>query len=123
MPYLNPGASEEQKMAILHQGGKILSAGAGSGKTFVLIEHLVHRLTNILQTEASSKWEKEIPKILSRIVLMTFTKKAAGEMTIRMMKKIDEICQKGEGEDQIEKSVAFWEIVRKNLNSIQQGFH
>ena len=39
VPKRTPNA--EQEMAIFHNGGKLLSAGAGSGKTFVLIEHLV----------------------------------------------------------------------------------
>ena len=30
----------EQKLAIEHHGGVLLKAGAGSGKTFVLIEHI-----------------------------------------------------------------------------------
>ena len=34
--------NEEQKVAIQHDGGVLLSAGAGSGKTFVLVEHIVH---------------------------------------------------------------------------------
>ena len=32
----------EQLLAIEHQGGVLLRAGAGSGKTFVLVEHIVY---------------------------------------------------------------------------------
>ena len=31
----------EQKLAIEHKGGVLLSAGAGSGKTFVLVEQFL----------------------------------------------------------------------------------
>jgi superfamily I DNA/RNA helicase len=32
----------EQLLAIEHEGGVLLRAGAGSGKTFVLVEHIVY---------------------------------------------------------------------------------
>lgn len=101
----------EQMMAIDHLGGKILSAGAGSGKTFVLIEHIVKWLDNLRMKTPQSEWQQVIPFRLPKIVLMTFTKKAAGEMSIRMMKKIDDLCLSTEDEKESE----FWQIVRQYL--------
>ena len=103
--------NDEQLIAIEHLGGKILSAGAGSGKTFVLIEHIIKWLDNLRIKTPSSEWLQVVPFQLPKVVLMTFTKKAAGEMSIRMMKKIDELCLNTEDEKQNE----FWRIVRQYL--------
>ena len=106
----NPNS--EQLIAINHLGGKILSAGAGSGKTFVLIEHMIAWLDNLRLSTSPSDWPQVIPFQLQKIILMTFTKKAAGEMSIRMMKKLDILCDSF----QEEKSGEFWEIVRQYLS-------
>lgn len=104
--------NQEQLTAINHTGGKILSAGAGSGKTFVLIEHIISRL-EVLKLEISKdKWQSVIPIQIQKIVLMTFTKKAAGEMSIRMMKRLDDLCEERENETDNE----FWIVVRQHLS-------
>lgn len=100
----------EQRVAIDHFGGKILSAGAGSGKTFVIIEHIVHILSDLQKEIPQNDWNVLIPQKMNRLVLMTFTKKAAGEMSIRMMNKLDELASGEEGD--------FWSIVRQNLASL-----
>jgi ATP-dependent helicase/nuclease subunit A len=105
----------EQEKAIFHTGGKLLSAGAGSGKTFVLIEHLVFILRNLQARSSSSDWHKLIQSELSKIVLMTFTKKAAGEMSVRMMRKVDEIIGESKREEN-EQDFLFWSYVRQNLS-------
>lgn len=107
-------ANPEQEKAIFHRGGKILSAGAGSGKTFVLIEHLVFLLTKIKETP-STDWNKNISSELSKIVLMTFTKKAAGEMSVRMMRKIEELISIAQSQSS-EKDLQFWKMIRQNLS-------
>ncbi|MBY0413547.1 MAG: UvrD-helicase domain-containing protein, partial [Bdellovibrionales bacterium] len=102
----------EQLIAINHLGGKILSAGAGSGKTFVLIEHIVTWLDHLRLKTPASEWAQVIPFKLPKVVLMTFTKKAAGEMSIRMMKKIDDLCEITEDTESFE----FWRITRQYLS-------
>jgi ATP-dependent helicase/nuclease subunit A len=104
--------NSEQMVAINHLGGKILSAGAGSGKTFVLIEHIITWLENLRLKTPSNEWVQVIPFQLPKVVLMTFTKKAAGEMSVRMMKKIDDLCIQFE-ED---KAGEFWRVVRQYLS-------
>lgn len=101
----------EQLLAINHLGGKILSAGAGSGKTYVLIEHIIKWLDNLKIRTPASEWPHVIPLQMPKVVLMTFTKKAAGEMSIRMMKRIDDLCMGLEDERENE----FWCIVRQYL--------
>lgn len=75
--------TEEQKAVIAHREGNLLvSAAAGSGKTAVLVEHV---LALILEENAS----------LSSLVLMTFTEAAAEEMKERIKKRLEEHLQKG----------------------------
>ena len=48
--------NEEQKKAIEHQGNVLLSAGAGSGKTFVLVEHVIYFVQKYLdETECTNE--------------------------------------------------------------------
>ena len=67
----------KQQQAILDNTKKdlIVSASAGSGKTFVVIEYLKQLLC-----------EKHVP--LSKMLVLTFTKAAAGEMKTRLTKAI-----------------------------------
>lgn len=80
-------ANTEQLPAIHHQGGVLLKAGAGSGKTFVLVEHMIH-LTQLWREEWLQHKEDTFSDYLSRkyaaTVLMTFTKLAAGEIGVRL---------------------------------------
>lgn len=80
-------ANHEQKPAIEHQGGVLLKAGAGSGKTFVLVEHVIY-LTRSWRNEWENKPQGEFVDFLaekySSTVLMTFTKLAAGEILVRL---------------------------------------
>jgi ATP-dependent helicase/nuclease subunit A len=77
----------EQAPAIQHAGGVLLKAGAGSGKTFVLVEHVIHR-TRLWRQEWESKPQDSfsdwIGTCYSSTVLMTFTKLAAGEILVRL---------------------------------------
>lgn len=66
------GLNDEQKQAVLHgEGPSIILAGAGSGKTRVL----VHKVMYLIQ-------QKNVAP--SSIVMITFTNKAASEMKSRM---------------------------------------
>ena len=47
-------ANEEQLQAIESSGGVILEAGAGSGKTFVIIEHLLKKIKDYVNSSARS---------------------------------------------------------------------
>ena len=64
----------EQEKAIAHSGGAaVVSAAAGSGKTAVLVERIVRLLT-----------DTENPVPADRLVVVTFTEKAASELKTRL---------------------------------------
>lgn len=66
-----------EQQAILDNTKKnlIVSASAGSGKTFIVIEHIINLIV-----------KQHIP--VSRLLVLTFTKAAAGEMKNRLFKAI-----------------------------------
>jgi len=104
--------NSEQLLAIEHTGGVLLRAGAGSGKTFVLVEHIVFLTqTWILEykKKSSQTFEEFIRQKYSQVVMMTFTKKAAGEMSIRLTDRFLEMSQ-AESADQ-----DFWKISNECL--------
>ena len=68
--------TQEQKEVLKNKNKKlIVSASAGSGKTFVVIEYLINLICN-----------KKIP--ISRLLVLTFTKAAANEMKTRLYNEI-----------------------------------
>jgi ATP-dependent exoDNAse (exonuclease V) beta subunit len=104
--------NEEQKLAIEHQGGVLLRAGAGSGKTFVLVEHIVYLTKSWIaeyQNQKTESFEEFLRRKYSQVVMMTFTKKAAGEMSIRLTEMFAELSLV-EGEEQV-----FWKMAYESL--------
>ena len=69
-----PEWTQEQKSAIEDRGGTLLvSAAAGSGKTAVLTERVLRRVT-----------DPENPIDITELLLVTFTRAAAAEMRERI---------------------------------------
>ena len=66
---------EQQKILDNDKKNLIVSASAGSGKTFVVIEYLIKLIC-----------QQKVP--ISRMLVLTFTKAAAGEMKTRLTKAI-----------------------------------
>lgn len=87
--------TNEQKEAITARGGRLLvSASAGSGKTFVLSARVVYSITR-----------EENPSRLDRILVVTFTKAAAKEMKMRIASLLRKAAQKLPGDPEIEKQL------------------
>ena len=74
--------TNSQKAAVTQQGSIIVSAAAGSGKTAVLVQRIVDRLTS-----------RENPLSADRLLVVTFTVAAAGEMRSRIEKELDLYCK------------------------------
>ena len=67
-----------QKNCIDARGGSVLvSAAAGSGKTSVLVERVIRRIT-----------DKEHPVDIDRMLIVTFTRAAAAEMKGRLSARL-----------------------------------
>ena len=74
-----PEWTKEQKSAIEDRGGTLLvSAAAGSGKTAVLTERVLRRVT-----------DPENPIDITELLLVTFTRAAAAEMRARLEARFD----------------------------------
>ena len=72
-----------QKQAIETSGCNILvSAAAGSGKTAVLVERIIRKIT-----------DPENPVSIDRMVVVTFTKAAAAEMKQRIRLELDKLIE------------------------------
>lgn len=115
-------ANQEQLMAIEHQGGVLLSAGAGSGKTYVLVEHIIYKIKCFIQdpegqTKNASIFEEEkflslLRQYLGGIVVMTFTRKAVGELHVRLRRRIEEEVKSNS--DSI--NATKWKLVQESIN-------
>ena len=81
---MNVSWSPEQ-IEIIHSrnGDLLVSAAAGSGKTAVLIEHILSRIT-----------DPQDPADISEFMVSTFTRNAAYEMRERLTQSLDEILEK-----------------------------
>ena len=83
--------TERQLDAITARRGSVLvSAAAGSGKTAVLVQRVIERIT-----------DEENPTDADRLLIVTFTKLAAGEMRERIGKAIAELLKNDPGNSRL----------------------
>lgn len=82
----------EQNAAIKFRGQLLIAAAAGSGKTAVLVERLINRITD--PDEAVD---------IDSFLVVTFTKAAANEMRERIGRALDEALFKESENDEIER--------------------
>lgn len=85
--------TEEQKKVIDTRNCNILvSAAAGSGKTAVLVERILQRIT-----------DKNNPVDIDELLIVTFTRAAAGEMKERIRLAIEEKLEKNPEDEHLQK--------------------
>lgn len=102
------GTPRQIEAITTHDRSLVVTAGAGTGKTHVL----VNKYLNLLETFGDGKKRYEDPISVRNILALTFTDKAAAEMKERIRKSLDE--KKGE----------FWEKTRAEfLIAPVQTFH
>ena len=88
--------TEEQQEVIRARGSNILvSAAAGSGKTAVLVERIIQRIT-----------DKTNPTDIDRLLIVTFTRAAAAEMKERIGRAIEKRLRTGK--TNISSARAYW---------------
>lgn len=87
--------TKEQQKAIDTDGCNILvSAAAGSGKTAVLVERIIRKVTN-----------EEHPVDIDRMVIVTFTKAAAAEMKQRIREALDKLVEEDHNNERLQKQL------------------
>lgn len=74
--------TEEQKRVIFQEGSVVVSAGAGSGKTTVMIERIAQKI----KRGAS----------LDEMLIVTFTRAAAADIRVKLSKRLYELRREGE---------------------------
>ena len=99
---------EQEKAIYFHQKNLIVTAGAGSGKTRVLVERFVELLV------ANPSWP------LASIVAITFTEKAAREMRERVSQTIEDRLEKAI-KAKHEDEATFWRNHQNALDSARIG--
>ena len=84
--------SEQQKVIDLRDRNILVSAAAGSGKTAVLVERIIRRLT-----------EDDPPTDVDRLLIVTFTEAAAAEMKERIGAAIEKKLSERPGDIRLER--------------------
>lgn len=77
-----PWTSDQQHAIYARGGGILVSAAAGSGKTAVLVERVIQRIT-----------DRTNPVSADRFLVVTFTKAAAAEMEERIASRLRELLR------------------------------
>lgn len=84
--------TDMQKAAIEADGhNTLVAAAAGSGKTAVLVERIIRKIT-----------DKDKPVDIDRIVVVTFTKAAAAEMKQRIRNALDDMALKNPSNERLQ---------------------
>ena len=86
---------EQQKVIDLRDRNILVSAAAGSGKTAVLVERIIKRIT-----------EDTPPVDIDKILVVTFTKAAAAEMRERISRAIENKREENPQDSNLEKQAA-----------------
>ncbi|HJA12660.1 MAG TPA: helicase-exonuclease AddAB subunit AddA [Candidatus Mediterraneibacter merdipullorum] len=109
---------EQQKVIDLRDRNILVSAAAGSGKTAVLVERIIRRLT-----------DEEHPVDVDRLLIVTFTEAAAAEMKERIRSAIEEKLEERPGDAHLERqatlihSALITTIHSFCLSVIREHFH
>ncbi len=108
-----PIDSKIRELAVSEQHKNIvLTAGAGTGKTTILVQRILHLLL------AHKRLQSEESPIL-KIIALTFTEKAASEMKIRLMEELEKIVAAMKGICRPEESTQ----VNNFISGLQTTYH
>ena len=84
--------SEQQKVIDLRGRNILVSAAAGSGKTAVLVERIISRLT-----------QDDPPLDVDRLLIVTYTEAAAAEMKERIGAAVEKLLEAHPGDAHLER--------------------
>ena len=97
------GTERQQEAITSHDTSLVVSAGAGTGKTYVL----VNKYMNLLETFGEEETRQKERLSILNILTLTFTEKAAAEMKERIRNELE----KRDGD--------FWERVRLEFSLLR----
>ena len=109
---------EQKKVIDLRNRNLLVSAAAGSGKTAVLVERIIQKIT-----------AKKDPVDVNRMLVVTFTEAAASEMKERIRLAIEKAMEENPGNSHLERqnalihSAAITTIHSFCLSVIRDHFH
>lgn len=84
----------QQKVIDLRERNILVSAAAGSGKTAVLVERIIKKIT-----------DQEKPVDIDRLLVVTFTKAAAAEMRGRISEALEKLAKKHPKDENLQKQL------------------
>lgn len=85
---------EQQKVISLRNRNVLVSAGAGSGKTAVLVQRILSKIM-----------DEKHPIDIDRMLIMTFTRAAAGEMRERILKALEKALYENPDNEHLQKQM------------------
>lgn len=95
--------SREQRLAVDFEGKDLLvSAAAGSGKTAVLVERILHRLLGCPDKNGMRTRE---PARIDSFLIVTFTRAAAAQMKEKIADKLDLLLRGGELDEEMRRHI------------------
>jgi ATP-dependent helicase/nuclease subunit A len=106
--------THNQQIAVTHTGNLAVTAGAGSGKTHVLVERYLRLLTEGVQHAISTE---TVEPASSDILAITFTDKAAREMRERVRDTIEKRARAADTDHER----AAWEEYRAQIEAARIG--
>ena len=83
---------QQQKVIDLRNRNILVSAAAGSGKTAVLVERIIQKIT-----------DEQSPVDVDRLLIVTFTEAAAAEMKDRIREAIEKKLEENPGNVHLER--------------------
>lgn len=86
--------ADQQKVIDLRDSNILVSAAAGSGKTAVLVERIIGRIT-----------DKQTPVDIDRLLVVTFTKAAAAEMRGRIGEALQQKLEQTPDDDNLQRQI------------------
>lgn len=102
-----PDQPERDEIVRGRERSMLVEASAGTGKTYTLVEALLH-----------AALDADPGISLSQVAAVTFTEKAAGELKARLSKRLLEISQTGEPERQKRARRALDDVERAEVSTI-----
>lgn len=86
--------ADQQKVIDLRDSNILVSAAAGSGKTAVLVERIIGRIT-----------DRQTPVDIDRLLVVTFTKAAAAEMRGRIGEALQQKLEQTPDDDNLQRQI------------------